>query len=241
MSTTDSLLERVRTGEIVHLSAPRDFAPLFNLLTGKLEEQTGITEPFPRAFGDLSWEQLEPALGAVVKELDCTREHYRLLAQALLKNTVSEEEGLLHLTLDKSFRLCLTGRHKKNYGYFVHRDSWFDLAPDGVNIVLYLNDVPCHGNTLFYEDYFGVEVPYDPKTRRVLDESGLSRVTSFHCKAGDALIFSGDQLHSGALCETNRFSVEFRLSRHWEYGRRDQGITYRGVRDFIAPEHTDIF
>jgi len=50
-------------------------------------------------------------------------------------------EYLLFLTLEKSLRICVPGVGKKNYGYFVHRDSWFDLAPDGVNINLYLSDV----------------------------------------------------------------------------------------------------
>ncbi|HLJ53946.1 MAG TPA: hypothetical protein VKT77_02850 [Chthonomonadaceae bacterium] len=234
MGITNETIARVRAGEIVHLRAPRDFSPLYHLLTCNLEHEIECETPFPQAFHGLFWEEeLQPALATLVAQLDASKDHYRLLAQTLIDGGVSAEEGLLDITLDKSLRLCLTGRHKKNYGYQIHRDSWFDLAPDGVNIVLYLTDVPAHGNTQFYTDTFGVDVPHDPTTRRVLDDSDLRRVTAFHCRAGDVLVFSGDHLHSGALCETDRFSVEFRLSRCWEYGRPDQGIEYRGLSEFI--------
>ena len=96
MTLTDATIARVRAGEIVHLREPREFAPLYRLLTSKLEAQPGISASFSEAFSELSWEQLEPALAAVVKELDGTREHYRLLAQPLIDNAVSEAEGLLH-------------------------------------------------------------------------------------------------------------------------------------------------
>ena len=163
MPITDDHLARVRAGEILHLRAPQEFAPLYRLLTGRLEqalaaetplrrapvgpppssqlsaasdvsvpsvpsdpsvlspgerpEEPATGAPFPLAFAALSWERLEPALAALVKELDCTCEHYRLLTRALVANGVSDAEGLLRITLDKSLRLCLTGRHKKNYGY----------------------------------------------------------------------------------------------------------------------------
>src|SRR2546421_5641667 len=99
MPVTNEHLARVRCGEILHLQTPQEFAPLFRLLTGRLEAESGAAAPFPLAFTDLAWEQLEPALASVVRELDCTREHYRLLAQTLLQSGVSRKEGLLHITL----------------------------------------------------------------------------------------------------------------------------------------------
>lgn len=236
MTGIDAMLARIRAGEIVHARNEPMFAPLFDLFNSRLQFSLGTSEPLSAAFSALTWDRLEPALDELVSELDDSREHFCRLATALSEGGISCAEGLLQITLDKSMRLCLTGRHKKNYGYFVHRDSWFDLSPDGINIVMYLTDVPAHGNTQFYTQYFDRDTPYHPQTRRLLDESSLTRVTAYNCRAGDVLIFSGDHLHSGALCETDRLSIEFRLSRCWDFGRPDQGIVYRSLQDYVKPE-----
>jgi len=235
MCLTDYGLARVRNGEILHLQQPRSLQPLIRTISGRIERALGSDSWLPDHFAEISEVQFAAALATAVEEFDSTRQHYRMLADSLIQHGVSDKEGLLDITLDKSVRVCLTGRKKKNYGYFAHRDSWFDLAPDGVNIVLYLTDVPCHGNTQFYPELFRVDIPHDPESRRVLDDARLTRVTSFHCRAGDVLIFSGDHLHSGAPVEVDRFSVEFRLSRKWQYGRPDQGIVYRPLTEYSAP------
>ncbi len=236
MTGIDGLLARVRAGEIVHMRSPAMFAGPFRTLTDRVEQHMGISAPLSGSFDTLNRDRVEPSLGALVRDLDDSGEHLRQMAVALMsQGGISEHEGMLQITLGKSMRFCLTESHKQNYGYFAHRDSWFDLSPDSVNIVLYLTDVPAHGNTQFYTDYFTQNAAYDPETRRLRDESSLTRVTAFNCKAADVLIFSGDHLHSGALCETNRLSVEFRLSRRWEFGRPECGIVYRPLSDFVAP------
>lgn len=240
MPTIDGLLARVRSGEIVHMRAPAMFSPVFDALKRALESKLRAGGDLAWAFERLTWPDLEPALNHGIRDLDCTREHFRRMASVLMDaGSIAGAEGMLDITLDKSLRLCVGG-HKKNYGYFVHRDSWFDLAPDGVNVVLYLTDVPAHGNTQFYTDHFQTLTPYDPETRRLLDESGLTRVTAYNCRAGDVMIFSGNHLHGGALCETNRLSVEFRLSRLWDFGRPDRGIVYRGLSDFVRNDAIEV-
>ena len=226
-------LPNVRSGEIFHLQSPEIFQPMFQLFSNCFGKALKTDEPFKDVFDTLSWEQFDVSLNTVVSELDASKEHYKLFSNILFKNGVTDELVLI-ITLDKSIRLCLSNRGKKNYGYFIHRDSWFDLPPDGINFVFYLTAVPYNGNTVFFPEFFKTNMPYDKKTRRLIDESSLTRTTSYNCRSGDVLVFAGDHLHGGALLDVSRFSVEFRLSQLPNYGRKNEGIYYRSIRDFLS-------
>ncbi len=218
-------LAAARRGEIRHLRAPHPLSPLHDLLGDAFRDALGVRD-LTAALPDLSWEKLDAALRDVSGALDASGAHLRRLGEVLVAEGIRDEQ-LLRITLYKSLRASLAGRGRLNYGYQAHRDSWFDLAPDGINVVLYLTDVPYHGNTRFFTDFYGKEVAYEPGTRRLLDESALVRSMVFDCRAGDCLVFAGDQLHAGALADVSRLSIEFRLSKQGGHGRPDQDIVYQ--------------
>jgi len=228
MSLT-SLLTTARTGEIHLLRGTHFFTPVLSLLQRELARVLSLTA-VATEWNSLSWEQAQAGLQALSQQWEKDPEHLALCARVLREAGV-EGEFLLELPFAKSLRACLAGRGRSNYGYQVHRDSWFDLSPDGVNIVLYLTDVPYHGNTRFYRDFFNVDVAWDRERRALLDEEPLRRVTAWECRAGDGLMFAGDQLHGGAFADVSRLSVEFRVSRLPDYGRPQQGIRYRAGDD----------
>jgi hypothetical protein len=231
----DAAIERARRGDIFHFRPPHVFDPLGRLFAEKLTAITRVDEPFHAAFSRLDPARLDSTLAALVSDLDASGEHLREMARILKRGGCSANEQLLSITLDKSYRLCLTKKMRRNYGYQAHRDEWFGLAPDGVNIILYMTDVPYTGNTIFFEEFFDVDLPWDHKERRLLDESMVNtRVTSFNCKAGDVLLFSGNHLHAGAFTETDRLSIEFRVSKLPGYGRPKENILYRPLMDFEA-------
>lgn len=231
----DIAIERARRGDIFHFRPPHFFDSLVKLFTEKLTALTGVNEPFHTAFSGLDPARLDSTLAALVSDLDASGEHLREMARILRRGGCSPDEQLLSITLDKSYRLCLTKRMRRNYGYQTHRDEWFDLAPDGVNIILYMTDVPYTGNTIFFEEFFDTDLPWDREERRLLDDSVMNtRVTSFNCKAGDVLLFCGNHLHAGAFTETDRLSIEFRVSKLPGYGRPKENIVYRPLMDFEA-------
>ena len=188
-----------------------------------------------QAFEFIEKQKYCDSLGVISNELDSTNEHYKIMAKCLAHGGLSKEEAFLVITLDKSIRTSLTGRYKKNYGYLHHRDSWFDLAPDGVNIVVYLTDVPYEGNTIFFKKYYSSKINYDPETKTPIDVdiNDLGEITTFDCNSGDVLIFAGDHFHSGPRMDVNRLSVEFRLSRFLHYGRPHQNIFYKELSYFL--------
>ena len=225
MSDFAAILARARQGEIVHLQGDHLLRPVVTVLTETLQAALGTTMSLDQAFPTLSWETYSAALQTMAAALDESQAHYLVFERALA--AVRACESVLQIRFDKSLRAGLADAGASNYGYPAHRDSWFDLAPDGVNIVLYLTAVPYYGNTAFYLDFFGRDVPYDSASRVLLDSSALRRVTALTCQAGDCLVFSGEQLHSGAPVRVDRLSVEFRLSRMATGGRPDEGIIYR--------------
>lgn len=236
MSNLNELIARARSGEIMQLTGPHVFTPLVSLLTDVLDSITGGDGNFLRNFGSWSQEDFTSYLGQFVQAMDDSGAHYRAFARAAADENLDPREYLLFLTLEKSLRICVPGVGKRNYGYFVHRDSWFDLAPDGVNINLYLSDVSHAGNTVFFPEYFGKDLEYDPETRHLSKPIGSSRTLSFNCTAGDCLMFAGEQLHGGGIIEVPRLSVEFRVSRMPDFGRPQQGIDYRRLNDFLTPD-----
>ena len=232
----DEICKRVRNGEIIHLSNPLQFRPIFDFLTSKFEKSFNVQRTLSQDFQSLDGEIYCSGLIRVVDELDETLQHYSIMAQCLAKTGISQDEAFLRITLEKSLRTALFGKYKKNYGYLHHRDSWFDLSPDGVNIVIYLTDVPYEGNTIFYKKYFQSPLQFNKEKKSPLDftiDNGLGEITTYDCNAGDVLIFAGDHLHSGPRIEINRLSIEFRLSKLWNHGRPEQKIYYQAVNDFL--------
>jgi len=234
MSDLNELIGRARGGEIIQLTGTHLFTPVFELLTEGLDEITGGEGSFRRGFDSWRPEEFADYFGRFVQAMDDSGAHYREFARAVAGAGIDPREFVLFITLDKSLRICVPGGGKKNYGYYIHRDSWFDLSPDGVNVVLYLTDVSYAGNTTFFPDFFGKAIDYDPPTRQLLQPLGSCRALAFNSRAGDCLVFAGDQLHGGALVESPRLSVEFRVSRMPEFGRPHQGIVYHRVADFLA-------
>jgi hypothetical protein len=229
---TSKLLEDVRNGRIYYFSQPDFFSDVFSLFDRLFKESLGPDYKISAGFNGIDEVDFRIALSEVVTKLDRSKQLYDVVCRALRKGGV-EGEYVLDITLDKSLRFYFNDRFHKNYGYSIHRDSWFDLAPDGVNIVFFLTDLPCQGNTRFFERFFSEEVEFDPKTRNVSrPEETLNPVTSYSCKSGDVLVFSGNHLHGGALVGVPRLSVEFRLSRTNIYGRPASGIFYRPLTDF---------
>jgi hypothetical protein len=231
----NDLFSRVRAGEIIHLKSPNQFFPIYDFLEKKFSNVLKVNCSLTQAFDFIEKERYCEGLNFIFDELDSTREHYKVMAKCLSDNKLSKEEAFLIITLDKSLRTSLAGRYKKNYGYLHHKDSWFDLAPDGVNIVVYLTDVPYEGNTIFFKKFFSHELAYDPQTKNPVnvDLNDLGEITSFNCNAGDILIFAGDHFHSGPRMDLNRLSIEFRLSRFLHYGRPLQNIYYKEFSHFL--------
>ena len=228
MSLT-SLLTTARTGEIHLLRGAHVFTPVLSLLQRELARVLSISD-VATGWDSLSWQQASAGLQTLSQHWESDPAPLALCARTL-KHAGVAGEFLLEIPFAKSLRASLTGRGRSNYGYQVHRDSWFDLSPDGVNIVLYLTDVPYHGNTRFYRDFFNVELAWDRAQRTLLDEEPLRSVSAWECRAGDCLVFAGDQLHGGAYADVSRLSVEFRVSRLPEYGRPEKGIRYRAIDD----------
>lgn len=232
----DEIFRRVRGGEIIHLTAPFQFSPIFNFLSLKFKKALNIEGTLSHEFSTIDGAKYCNSVDSVVTELDQTLEHYRIMAQCLAVTGIANEEAFLRISLDKSLRTALLGQYKKNYGYLHHKDSWFDLSPDGVNIAIYLTDVPYEGNTIFYKKYFRSPMTYDASTKKPLGfsiDNDLGEITTFDCKAGDVLMFAGDHLHSGPRTEIDRLSIEFRLSKLWDFGRPAQNIFYQPVSEFL--------
>ena len=232
----DEICRRVRGGEIIHLTIPPQFNPIFNFLTLKFKKALNINGTLAQEFSSIDGAKYCSGVASVVAELDQTLEHYRIMAQCLALTGIANEEAFLRITLDKSLRTARSGQYKKNYGYLHHKDSWFDLSPDGVNIAIYLTDVPYEANTIFYKKYFQTPLTYDAATKKPVGfntDNDLGEITTFDCKAGDVLIFAGDHLHSGPRFEIDRLSIEFRLSQLWGFGRPAQDIFYQPVSDFL--------
>ena len=231
----DEICKRVRDGEIIHLSNSLQFRPIFNFFTSKFEKTLNLKLALSEDFQFIDGEVYSNTLNLIVNELDQSLEHYQVMAKCLAETGISSEEAFLRITLDKSLRTALFGKYKKNYGYLHHKDSWFDLSPDGVNIVIYLTNVPYEGNTIFYKKYYQSPLKFNNE-KSPLDfsiDNDLGEITTYDCKAGDVLIFAGDQLHSGPRIEINRLSIEFRLSKLWNYGRPEQKIFYQAVSEFL--------
>lgn len=228
MNDLSATIAAARRGEIIHFQGNHPLRPIAELLCDVVQGHLGANTKRENLLADLTWPTFESALAATAETLDASKSHLERMSELLLAAGV-RGENLLHITLAKSWRASLADRGRRNSGYPPHRDSWFSLAPDGVNIVLYLTSVPYYGNTPFYLDYFGKEVPYDSATRTPLPPCDLARVTAFSCAPGDCLVFAGDQLHGGASVEVDRLSVEFRISRGLGFGRPEQGIVYQPV------------
>lgn len=229
--TLTSLLATARTGRIHMLRGVHAFTPVVAILQREFARALAIDD-VAKEWDSLSWERASAGLQALSQRLERDPAHLAAFARVMLDAGV-DGESLLEIPLAKSLRASLAGRGRSNYGYQVHRDSWFDLSPDGINIVLYMTDVPYHGNTRFYPEFFGIDLAWNRSQRSLLDEEPLRMVTAWECRAGDCLLFSGDQLHGGALADVSRLSVEFRVSRTPSYGRPQQGIRYRSLGELV--------
>lgn len=223
-------IAKVRQGEIIRIEAGGQLYDLYRLLDGDISKRFGKSS-VSDAINEIDYSKFDHGFKDLCARFDNDKSHYCEFSKCLRASELNKE-NILIVPMEKSCRLSVANQGKKNVGYPVHRDSWFDLANDGVNFVVYLTDVPYYGNTIFYPELFGQEVLYDPDSRMLVDDTSLSRAVSFNCKAGDVLIFSGEHVHGGAIMDVNRLSVEFRTSYTGVGGRPNEGIEYRPVEYF---------
>lgn len=230
-------LERAREGEIIHLKSPKQFSPVFELFMNQMMDGTNSEASTLKSFTDFFKEtksdDFKSRLNGMVENLNNTRQHFNLFANIIKEEIDPCLEGILDIDFAKSYRLFHSNSMKQNYGYYIHRDNWFDLDPKGVNVIFYMTDVPYYANTQFFVDHFRTDIKYEPSTRKILSPVLLDKVTSYNCKERDVLIFCGAQLHAGSDLEVPRFTIEFRLSQSLDFGRKDKGILYKKVEQFL--------
>jgi len=241
-------LKRARDGEIIHLKSPKQFSPIFELFTKLLREDNNnyhnpnnndkqntnsSTTSFTEYFKETNFDDFKSRLYKMIEHLNQTKRHYELFANILKDEIDCNLEGFLDIDFEKSYRLFHSSSLRQNYGYYIHRDSWFDLDPKGVNFTIYMTDVPYYANTQFFVDYFGTDIKYELGTRKILSPVLLDKVISYNCKERDVIIFCGDQLHGGAELEIPRFTIEFRLSQSLDFGRPDENILYKKIEQFL--------
>jgi len=93
-----------------------------------------------------------------------------------------------------------------------HKDSWYDMAMDGINIWAAFTDVQRGNSMTIYPDCW--RKPIRHRGTEIERSQALGRHESYTLKAGECLLFNGDHLHSTELNVTDmtRVVVTFRFS-----------------------------
>lgn len=95
-----------------------------------------------------------------------------------------------------------------------HRDSWVEYALTAINLWIAVDRVTLGNSLLFYPQQWGKEIPPPASLRCVDRDYPVGKPLRFTLQPGDALLFSGEHLHSSELNTTDetRCALTMRFS-----------------------------
>ena len=118
-----------------------------------------------------------------------------------------------------------------------HRDRWYSLPAEGINIWIPCTEVAGNGIE-FYPEYFKTRVRLGPKNpihhHHEIRQPDITKLTPFSppLEIGECLIFSGDHLHRSTPNETDRTRIS------WDYRALDINTSklYMRLNEFAFPD-----
>ena len=118
-----------------------------------------------------------------------------------------------------------------------HRDSWYSLPAEGINIWIPCTEVVGNGIG-FYPEYFKTGVRLGPKNpnhhHHEIREPDITKLTSYSppLEIGECLIFSGNHLHRSMPNQTDRTRIS------WDYRALDMSTSrfYMRLNEFVFPD-----